>query len=101
MAKVTQSAERTLTLGVNVVTADDLPETAYNVSEFINILTEQVGEFDVDLQVGVNQPAGNVKQTEAIGFVPHDFSEEDEYEDGDDDSEDDFDIDVDHEKEGE
>ncbi|WP_276914053.1 hypothetical protein [Aneurinibacillus aneurinilyticus] len=33
MAKVTQSAERTLTLGVNVVTAEDLPETAYNVYE--------------------------------------------------------------------
>jgi hypothetical protein len=94
MAKVTQSAERTLTLGVNVVTAGDLPDTAYNVAEFINILTEQVGEFDVDLQVGVNQPAGNVKQPEAIGFIPHDFSEEDDYEDGDGDFPDDPDIDA-------
>jgi hypothetical protein len=85
--------ERKLTIAVNVNNDDDLPKTSVNISEFINVLEDNHGEFDLDIQVGVVETSqdGNEK---VMGFLaeyePEQSVDEDEYED---DSEEDYEED--------
>jgi hypothetical protein len=75
--------ERKLTIAVNVNNDDDLPKTGVNISEFINVLEDNHGEFDLDIQVGVVETSqdGNEK---VMGFLaeyePEQSVDEDEIE---------------------
>jgi transcription initiation factor IIF auxiliary subunit len=83
--------ERKLTIAVNVNNDDDLPKTSVNISEFINVLEDNHGEFDLDIQVGVVETSqdGNEK---VMGFLAEYEPEqsEDEEEIEEDYEEDDF-----------
>jgi hypothetical protein len=67
MAQVTQR-ERKVTLAINVNKADELPQTADCIRDFLDAI-DAANEYDVDLHVGVNVPQDDDRQP--IGFGAH------------------------------
>ncbi|UYZ12174.1 hypothetical protein A6764_15220 [Brevibacillus sp. WF146] len=67
MAQVTQR-ERKITLAINVSKADELPQTADHIRDFLDAL-DAANEYDVDLHVGVSTPQEDDRQP--IGFGAH------------------------------
>ena len=85
---------RTIGIGLVVDKHRELPEAAYNIAEFTNILREQVGEFD-DIEIGVQiNPQGNKpkEQSKFMGFVQTDNQVGTEDEEYLDDDEEDIDM---------
>ncbi len=84
MAQVTQR-ERKITLAINVNKADELPQTADHIRDFLDAL-DAANEYDVDLHVGVNAPREDERQP--IGFgqsaigVPIEIEQDEDVDDG-------------------
>jgi hypothetical protein len=80
--------ERKLSIAMNVGKDEELPKSGRNLSEFINILESDHGEFDLDIQVGVNPVIGTGEdlKEKVVGFLAeYETSEdEEEYEEEDD-----------------
>jgi hypothetical protein len=75
--------ERKLTIAVNVNKDDELPKTSFNISEFITVLEENHGDFDLDIQVGVVE-TGSDGNEKVMGFLaeyePEQSVDEEEFE---------------------
>lgn len=84
--------ERKLTLALYVNSAQDLPENAQYVRDFIETLEEDSGAYDVDVRVEVNTAGGGEEsEKQPIGFAQPAIGIPVEFELDDDDYEEDAD----------
>lgn len=79
--------KRSVAIGLVVDKPRELPDAAYNIAEFTNILREQIGEFDsIEIGVQVNPRGAEVKERQKfMGFVATDNGGDDGSDDDDED----------------